>query len=61
MGVFPGADGSFSLLANHESLLSQLSAGNIKIYEEDNKIIEIPINGGFLEFKQNGCTVFTNS
>ncbi|WP_113738099.1 FoF1 ATP synthase subunit delta/epsilon [Blattabacterium clevelandi] len=52
--IAPGLNGYFQILENHASFISILSNGWIKLNKSfDDKILKIPINGGFLRVKNN--------
>ncbi len=45
--------GEITVLDNHETLITVLSAGTIKIVDSQNKEHFFPIKSGFLEVKEN--------
>ena len=45
--------GEITVLDNHETLITVLSAGVIKVVDENKKEHFFPINSGFLEVKPN--------
>lgn len=45
--------GEITVLDNHETLITVLSAGTIKIIDEKNEEHFFPIKSGFLEVKEN--------
>jgi F-type H+-transporting ATPase subunit epsilon len=55
-GVFPGTEGEMGILPRHAPLLSQLTAGEMKIVQNG-----VPsyfaLSGGFLEVKDNKVTI----
>lgn len=54
----PGVEGEFGILQGHEPIISMLQAGELKVYEFDDKeFTPIAISGGFLEVAKNRCTV----
>ena len=52
--TLPGVMGGFTILENHAPVISSLQKG-ILVYRqnENDKEIEVPINGGFVEGKNN--------
>ena len=56
--TLPGMMGSFTILDNHAPIISSLQKGilSYKCNEED-KEIELPIEGGFIEGKQNEVNI----
>ncbi len=56
--VLPGKDGVFTVLANHESFVSELKEGEAKIEAADGKHhhVEIP-HGGIAEISANQATI----
>ena len=56
--TLPGTMGSFTMLDNHAPIISSLQKGILRYFckEEDNEI-ELPIEGGFVEGKQNEVNV----
>ena len=58
MVVAPGVEGEFGVLENHAPLIAALQAGELKVYEHDDRNFNIiPISGGLLEVAKNRCTV----
>lgn len=55
--VLPGAAGVMELLAGHESLISPLRAGEVKIKKIDGQVELISIETGTLEISNNHATV----
>jgi F0F1-type ATP synthase epsilon subunit len=45
--------GEITILENHESLISLLDRGTMKIIDNNAQEHYIPVSSGFLEFKQN--------
>jgi len=56
--VLPGKDGVFTILADHEPLVSTLSAGEARIEVADGKTYNVPVpEGGIAEVSHNQATV----
>ncbi len=50
----PAARGEMGLMANHEAVLSSLSEGEIKIFDNQQNVIKnFPIKSGFAEMFNN--------
>ena len=56
----PGLDGLFGILSGHAPMVSALGDGKL-VYTADGKDTEVKISGGFLEVKDNVCSVMTDS
>lgn len=58
----PGVKGKMTLLADHMPLISALTAGHVSVWCDETKesLKVFPIPGGFVEMKNNQCTVFVN-
>lgn len=58
----PGVKGKMTLLADHMPLISALTAGHVSAWCDETKesLKVFPIPGGFVEMKNNQCTVFVN-
>jgi F-type H+-transporting ATPase subunit epsilon len=50
--TLPGTLGSFTVLDNHAPIISSLEKGLIK-YENANGLVEVVVNSGFAEVKDN--------
>jgi len=50
--TLPGTVGSFTVLNNHAPIISSLEKGLIK-YENANGLVEVAVNSGFAEVKDN--------
>ena len=50
--TLPGTMGSFTVLDNHAPIISSLEKGLIK-YENANGLVEVVVNSGFAEVKDN--------
>ena len=57
MVVIPGGEGDFGVLTGHAPLLSQVRAGTIDIYKNDEIKAQIFVEGGIAEVASNRCTV----
>ena len=56
--ILPGSDGVFTVLADHESLVSTLSAGEASIEAADGKSYRILVpEGGVAEISRNQATI----
>ena len=56
--TLPGATGSFTILDNHAPIISSLQKGILSYRcDEENDEIELQIEGGFVEEKQNEVNV----
>lgn len=56
--VLPGADGVFTVLADHEPMVSTLKEGEAHIIAADEKTYHVPVtNGGIAEVSKNQATV----
>ena len=54
MAVLPTMAGEVGVMNNHESIISLLADGEIKIYQSDNNLSNsFKINGGFAEIDSN--------
>jgi F-type H+-transporting ATPase subunit epsilon len=56
----PGAAGSFEVLKNHAALISNLTAGNIKVKESDGSFTYFEIKGGVVEVLNNNISVLVD-
>lgn len=54
---FPGQDGLFEILDNHDNMIAVLGKGKIKIEMEDDSKQFIEIKGGVLEVGKNMASV----
>lgn len=58
MVVAPSIGGEIGLLADHMPLVTFLSEGTVKIYNNEHNILKkIEIKDGLLEVKQNNCSI----
>jgi F-type H+-transporting ATPase subunit epsilon len=54
MAVLPTISGEVGVMQNHESIISSLTDGEIKIFSSDNNLINsFKITGGFAEIENN--------
>jgi F-type H+-transporting ATPase subunit epsilon len=54
MVVLPTLSGEVGIMLNHESIISLLTEGEIKIYSNENNLENsFKINGGFAEIEDN--------
>ena len=53
---FPGASGAFMVLPRHAPLISALAAGKV-VYTSEKGTKELPVQGGFVEVKNNVISV----
>ena len=54
--TLPGTLGSFTVFLNHAPIISSLEKGRLR-YMKDGKDVEMIINGGFVEMKNNVINV----
>ncbi|MCH5327941.1 MAG: ATP synthase F1 subunit epsilon [Coprobacter sp.] len=54
--TLPGALGSFTVLDNHASLMSTLTAGVIE-YETEGEVKTMPVDGGFVDVNDNRVAI----
>lgn len=59
--VLPGAVGSFGVLANHASLISNCAAGKLKIREKADREIRYETGKGFFEVVKNRAILLASS
>ena len=55
--TLPGSEGVFTLLPHHESFVSTLKAGSIRVRTTIHGDQDFPIDGGVVEFSGNRATV----
>ena len=60
MVVAPGSLGELAILPNHSNLLTALSTGKLKVYNDQNEN-SIAIAGGFLQISDNKVIVLADS
>lgn len=54
----PGVQGQMTVLANHEPLITALTAGTIVVRQlSDVEPLQLPIEGGMLEVRSEGATI----
>jgi F-type H+-transporting ATPase subunit epsilon len=55
--TLPGTMGRFTVLNNHASLISTLTAGNISYTDENGEKVETPIQSGLADIDNNIVSV----
>ena len=55
MVVVPGSEGYFGVLPLHSSTLSSLKKGVVDLFQDNNIIKRIIIDGGIADVQPNGC------
>ena len=58
--LFPGTDGQFEVLNNHAPIISTLSAGQVRVIDNNNKTELFDINGGVIEMQNNKVIVLAD-
>jgi F-type H+-transporting ATPase subunit epsilon len=53
----PGSNGNFQMLHNHAPIVSSLGIGKISIKQEDQKVLNFAVSGGFVEMSDNQLTI----
>lgn len=53
---FPGASGAFMVLPRHAPLISALTSGKV-VYTQGGNMLEIAIQGGFVEIRKDVISV----
>ena len=56
----PGLDGLFGILSGHAPMVSALGDGKL-VYTSAGKETVVKVSGGFLEVKDDVCSVMTDS
>ena len=56
----PGLDGLFGILSSHAPMVSALGDGDL-VYINGAKETTVKVSGGFLEVKDDVCSVMTDS
>jgi len=51
--TLPGVEGLFSILDHHAPLISVLKAGKISYKKADHTIVDLDVDGGFVEVNNN--------
>ncbi|MCP4640334.1 MAG: F0F1 ATP synthase subunit epsilon [bacterium] len=59
--VLPGAEGVFTVLPGHTTLLSKLATGPMALETKDGQEMFFALNGGFTEINQNRVLVLTQT
>lgn len=58
--IFPGLDGSFGILPNHEPMITCLTAGELK-YKIEGKWNDVVVSDGFLEIMPDYVTIISDT
>lgn len=58
--LLPGTNGKFEILNNHAPIISTLSAGQIRIVNNNNQRELFNINGGVIEMQNNNIIVLAD-
>lgn len=61
MVVIPGIDGDIGVLPQHAPLLTLLRPGVVSVYEGEQVLIKLFIDGGFCEITPEKCTALITS
>ena len=61
MVVIPGIDGDIGVLPQHAPLLTLLRPGVVSVYEGEQVLIKLFIDGGFCEVTPEKCTALITS
>ncbi|MCB7129345.1 MAG: ATP synthase F1 subunit epsilon [Candidatus Brocadiales bacterium] len=59
--VAEGVEGSMGILHDHAPLLTWLNQGKFKIKEPGDKTVELELEGGFMEVRNNNVVVLTET
>ncbi|MEE9585011.1 MAG: ATP synthase F1 subunit epsilon [Candidatus Brocadiales bacterium] len=59
--VAKGAEGSMGILRDHAPLLTWLKKGTFKIKESGDKVVDLELEGGFMEVRSNNVVVLTET
>lgn len=59
--TLPGTSGSFQILENHAPIISSLVKGKLSFVTNENELIELLIEDGFMEMNNNKVTVCIES
>jgi F-type H+-transporting ATPase subunit epsilon len=54
--MLPGLQGAFAILERHAPIISGLGKGTV-VYRHEGKEVSLPIEGGFVEAKNNVVTI----
>ncbi|GHT39791.1 hypothetical protein AGMMS49965_06850 [Bacteroidia bacterium] len=54
--TLPGVQGAFTILEQHAPIISPLNKGEV-VYQSDGEPVSLPVEGGFVEAKNNVVTV----
>ena len=58
--LFPGTNGKFEILNNHAPIISNLTKGQIRVIDNNNKTQLFDINGGVMEMQNNKIIVLAD-
>ena len=56
----PGTNGQFTILHNHDSIISTLTKGKVRIIDESNNTQLFDISGGVVEVLKNKITILAD-
>jgi F-type H+-transporting ATPase subunit epsilon len=56
----PGSEGLFAVLPGHDKLISTLVTGEIRIVQDDNQTVMIPVKGGVVEVLNDKIVVLSS-
>lgn len=59
--VVPGADGYFTVLANHAPTMSTLQPGVAEVRQTEGQVDKYVVFGGFVDVTPDACTVLAES
>ena len=57
----PGADGMFTVMANHSAMMSTIKPGILAVKTADGAVQSFVVYGGFADVTPKGCTVLAES
>ncbi len=60
MLVAPAVDGELGILTNHQSIVTKLGAGGMRVVKEDDTEEVLFTAGGYLEFLNNKATILAD-
>lgn len=59
--VVPGSEGSLGILANHAPLMAELTVGEVKIRDAEDREQRLAISGGFMEVASNTVRILADT
>ncbi len=60
MSVLPGSEGELGIMSKHTPLMTLLNRGIIKLFDEDNSVIDqIAVDGGVADVSEEGITILS--